>query len=101
MDFLSIRIIEQSVIAVAENKRRVCPARQPSPKKSPSFRMPIVASFPLCDTTVSRTFPFCPPSMVERNVLGSDLLSFLAVTTGVVNLPSFPYVQKATSCDQG
>src|ERR1700694_2920361 len=56
MDFLSIRITEQSVIAVTENKRRVCPARQPSPKKSPSFRMPIMASFPLCDTTVSLTF---------------------------------------------
>jgi hypothetical protein len=29
MDFLSIRITEQSVIAVAENKRRVCPAGFP------------------------------------------------------------------------
>jgi hypothetical protein len=35
MDFLSIFITEQSVIAVAEHKRRGCPVRQPSPKKSP------------------------------------------------------------------
>src|SRR5260370_41711036 len=56
MDFLSICITEQSAIAVAEHRRNGCPARQPSPKKSPSFRMPIVASFPLFDTTVSLTF---------------------------------------------
>ena len=47
MDFFSILITEQSVIAVAEHRRRGCPVRQPSPKKSPSFRMPMVASFPL------------------------------------------------------
>jgi hypothetical protein len=35
MDFLSIFITEQSVIAVAEHRRRGCPVRQPSPKKSP------------------------------------------------------------------
>src|ERR1700745_1189954 len=57
MDFLSIRITEQSVIAVAEHRRRSCPVRHPSPKKSPSFRMPIVASFPVFDTTVSFIFP--------------------------------------------
>src|ERR1700733_13116086 len=41
MDFLSIRIIEQSAIAVAEHMRRELPARQPSPKKSPrsEFRL--------------------------------------------------------------
>jgi hypothetical protein len=55
MDFLSIRIIEQSAIAVAEHMRRGLPARQPSPKKSPSFRIPIVASFSLVATTVSLT----------------------------------------------
>ena len=43
MDFLSIRITDHSVIAVAEHRRRGCPVRQPSPKKSPSFRMAIVA----------------------------------------------------------
>jgi hypothetical protein len=31
-----------------------------SPKKSPLFRMPIVASFPICDTTVIFTFPSLP-----------------------------------------
>src|ERR1700722_10778139 len=29
-----------------------------SPKKSPSFRMPIVASLPISDTTASLTFPY-------------------------------------------
>src|SRR5216683_4737800 len=57
MDFLSISITEQSVIAVAEHRRRRCPVRQPSPKKAPSFRMPMVASFPTFETTVSFTFP--------------------------------------------
>src|ERR1700730_3890461 len=71
MDFLSIRITEQSVIAVAENKRRVCPARQPSPKKSPSFRMPIVASFPLCETTLSRTLSF----LYVKNGIGQVTLN--------------------------
>jgi hypothetical protein len=46
MDFLSIRITEQSAIAVAEHMRRGCPARQPSPKKWPSFRIPIGAFLP-------------------------------------------------------
>src|ERR1039457_4832377 len=59
MDFLSILITTQSVIAVAEHRRRGCPVRQPSPKKSPSFRMPMVASLPIFETTVSFTFPFC------------------------------------------
>jgi hypothetical protein len=58
MDFFAMRMTEQSVIAVAELIRSGCPVRQPSPKKSPAFRMPMVASFPLFDTTVSRTFPF-------------------------------------------
>src|ERR1700730_3412995 len=109
IDFLSIRITEQSVIAVAEHSRRGCPVRQPSPKKSPLFRMPIVASFPIFDTTVRFTFPFfilktaspespcakivrflgkssifLPPLMVERNVLGSNLLSFLDTATSVI-----------------
>src|SRR5580658_6620892 len=38
MDFLSIFITEQSVIAVAEHRRRGWPVRQPSPKKSPLFQ---------------------------------------------------------------
>ena len=57
IDFFSIRITVQSVIAIAEHERRTCPVRQPSPKKSPPFRMPIGASFPLFDTTVGFTFP--------------------------------------------
>src|SRR5580765_1806313 len=59
MDFLSIRIKVQSVIALAEHMRRGCPVSQPSPKKSPPLRIPIVASFPLVATTVSFTFPRC------------------------------------------
>src|SRR5437879_2265083 len=54
MDFLSICITEQSVTAVAEHRRRGCPVRQPSPKKWPSFRMPIVASFTLLALLQSR-----------------------------------------------
>src|ERR1022692_1956765 len=71
MDFLSIFITEQSVIAVAEHRRRGCPVRQPSPKKSPLFRMPIVASFPICDTTVSFTFP----SLYIKNSIGRVALN--------------------------
>src|SRR5450755_4258643 len=71
MDFLSIFITEQSVIAVAEHRRRGCPVRQPLPKKSPLFRMPIVASFPICDTTVSFTFP----SLYIENSVGRVALS--------------------------
>ena len=40
MDVLSIRITEQSVIAVAEDRRSGCPVRQPSPKKSPLIQNP-------------------------------------------------------------
>ena len=57
MDFFSIRITVHSVIAVAEHIRRGCPVRHPSPKKAPSVRIPIVASFPPFDTTLSLTFP--------------------------------------------
>src|SRR5579872_4112314 len=57
MAFLSIRRMAQSVIAVAEPMRSGWPAREPSPKKFPSFSIPIVASFPALDTTVSRTLP--------------------------------------------
>jgi hypothetical protein len=32
--------------------------RQPSPKKSPSLNMPMVASLPSLDTTVNFTLPF-------------------------------------------
>jgi hypothetical protein len=58
IDFLSMRITVQAVMAVAEHIRRVCPARQLSPKKSFSFRMSIVASLPGFDTTLTLTFPF-------------------------------------------
>src|SRR5580692_11885414 len=71
MDFLSIFITEQSVIAAAEHKRRGWPARQPSPKKSPSFRMPMVASFPIFDTTASFTFPY----LYIKNSIGRVALS--------------------------
>jgi hypothetical protein len=74
MDFLSIRITEQSVIAVTENKRRVCPARQPSPKKSPWFRMPIVASFPLCDTN-GESYPLTVPCLYVKNGIGQVTLN--------------------------
>src|ERR1700691_5751153 len=71
MDFLSIFVTEQSVMAVAEHRRSGCPVRQPSPKKSPLFRMPIVASFPIRDTTVSFTFP----SLYIKNSIGRIALS--------------------------
>jgi hypothetical protein len=77
MDFLSILITEQSVIAVAEHRRIGCPARQPSPKKSPSFGMPMVASFPIFDTTVSFTFPsFYIKNGIGRVALSKDRLLF-------------------------
>src|SRR6202011_4107847 len=66
MDFLSIRITEQSVNAVAEHMRSGCPVRQPSPKKAPSFRMPIVASFPISETTVSIIFPSFMQKTVQQ-----------------------------------
>ena len=75
MDFLSIRITEQSVIAIAEHRRRGCPVRQPSPKNSLSFRMPIVASFPSCDTTVSFTSPYIENS-IGRVALSKNRLFF-------------------------
>src|SRR5450631_3409011 len=77
MDFLSIFITEQSVIAVAEHRRTGCPVRQPSPKKAPSFRMPIVASFPSSDTTVSFIFPYLyVKNSVRRVALSKDRLPF-------------------------
>src|ERR1700736_2764482 len=44
-----------------------------------------------------------PPLMVERNVLGSNLLSFLdAATSGMIDpLSRIPVAQKATSYDEG
>lgn len=44
-----------SALAVA--MRSGCPAKQPSPKKLPSGRMPTTASLPVFDTTVSFTLP--------------------------------------------
>jgi hypothetical protein len=38
--------------------RSGCPARQPSPKKSPLFKMATTASFPRVEITVSFTLPF-------------------------------------------
>lgn len=38
---------------------------------------------------------FLPPFMVERNVWGSNLLTVLDATTGVVTSQGFPNVQKA------
>ena len=56
MAFLSIRRTAQSVIAVAVSMRRGWPARQASPKKSLSPNIPIVASLPVFETTVSLIF---------------------------------------------
>ena len=46
------------VSAVAVAIRRVCPARQPSPRKSPRSSSPTTASFPVRDRTESFTVPF-------------------------------------------
>ena len=50
-------LIALSGIALAVAIRTDCPARQPSPKNSPSPINAITASLPDVDTTVSLTFP--------------------------------------------
>ena len=52
------RRIEHSVIAVAVAIRSGCPARQPSPKKSPFPKIATIASFPRAERTVTFTLPF-------------------------------------------
>jgi hypothetical protein len=52
------RRIEHSVIAVAVAMRSGCPARLPSPKKSPLPKIATTASFPRVERTVSFTLPF-------------------------------------------
>jgi len=50
-----------------------------------------------------KSFDLLPPLMVERNVLGSNWLSFLdAATSGMIDpLSRIPNAQKATSYDEG
>ncbi len=50
-------MIELGVIAVALPIRTGCPARQPSPKKSPGPSMATTASRPFFDSTDSLTPP--------------------------------------------
>src|ERR1700733_3834027 len=70
MAFFSILRTAQSVIAVAEPMRKGWPASEPSPKKLPSLNMPIVASLPFLETTVSLTLPVL---QVENHVCGIPL----------------------------
>jgi hypothetical protein len=44
-------------VALAVDMRSDWPARQPSPKKLPGSKMPMTASFPRVETTVSLTLP--------------------------------------------
>jgi hypothetical protein len=71
MHNLSIRITEQSAIVVAEHTRRGCPARQPSPKKSPSFRIP-VGGFPPARGYNSESYP---PFLNVKNCVGQVALT--------------------------
>ena len=47
-----------AIVVVAVPIRTVCPARQPSPKKSPAESIATMASCPVSDTTASLTPPF-------------------------------------------
>jgi hypothetical protein len=90
MDFLSIRITEQSVIAVAKHRRRDCPVRQPSPKKSPSFYL----SFLYIKNSIGRVAlsknrllfvkSYDLPTTVNgrKECLGIEFAEFLGVRTG-------------------
>jgi hypothetical protein len=77
MDFLSIFITEESFIAVAEHRRSGCPVRQPSPKKSLSFRNADCGFLPISETTVRFTFPsFYIKNSIGRVALSKDRLLF-------------------------
>jgi hypothetical protein len=54
----SSRMIEHSVNVIAVEIRNGCPARHPSPKKSPSPNMAITASLPPFERTDILTLPF-------------------------------------------
>jgi len=47
-----------AVIVVAVDTRRVWPARQPSPKNCPGWKIPTTASLPRSDTTTHLILPF-------------------------------------------
>jgi hypothetical protein len=70
---LSSRAIEHSVIAVAVAMRICCPARLPSPKKSPGPNTAITASLPAFNTAVNLTLPFwILKDGIRRIALGED-----------------------------
>src|SRR5277367_3501294 len=58
MVLFTIRRTVESEKALAKPMRNGWPARLASPKTLPSSKIPMVASFPLFDTTVSLTLPF-------------------------------------------
>ncbi len=58
MAAFSSRMISHSIIAVTVAIRSDCPAKHPSPKKSPLPRIATIASFPCSETTVIFTLPF-------------------------------------------
>jgi hypothetical protein len=49
-------MMEHSDVAEALAMRAGCPARHPSPKKSPARRMPITTSFPWRETRLSEHY---------------------------------------------
>lgn len=51
------RVIVLSVIVVADANRNGCPIKQPSPKKSPAFKIATTASFPCVEETTILTLP--------------------------------------------
>jgi hypothetical protein len=76
IDFFSIFITEQSVIALAEHRRRGRPVRQPLRKNRPCSECLLWLPSPTCDTTVSFTLPsFYLKDSVGRVALSKDRLS--------------------------
>ena len=57
MSAFAIRTITHSVTAETVDRRRGCPVKHPSPKKSPIPRSATTASLPCSETTVFLTLP--------------------------------------------
>jgi hypothetical protein len=57
MSAFAIRTITHSVTAETVDRRRGCPVKHPSPKKSPVPRSATTASLPCSETTVFLTLP--------------------------------------------
>lgn len=81
MTVFSNRMTEQSEIAAAVAIRTCCPAKHPSPKKSPSFNMATTAFFPCLETTKSLTLPDLILFDIENGVCRVALTKDMVVGT--------------------